>query len=152
MSNKITTLHPSGDLNTNVYPNILSDNIPSNAITQAKINDGAISTSKMGFHLYEHTYRMRAYSGGSSIGDLYFKWLSTSQDAITLSDLVDRNIIMYGRVYDSGNNQYANIVYDISYDSLSEDYYLECTNEEDEPQIILDSTSPLTLLSTRTLF
>lgn len=152
MANKITTLHPSGDLNTNVYPNILSDNIPNNAITQAKITDGAISQSKMGFHLYEHTYRMRAYSGGSSIGDLYFKWLSTSQDAITLSDLVDRYIIMYGRVYDSGNNQYANIVYDISYDSLSEDYYLECTNEDDEPQIILDSTSPLTLLSTRALF
>ena len=37
MSNIIDTLHPKGSLTDNLYPNILSDNIPNYAITTAKL-------------------------------------------------------------------------------------------------------------------
>lgn len=37
-NNIITTLHPQGDSNTNIYPNILADNIPNNSIDNSKLN------------------------------------------------------------------------------------------------------------------
>lgn len=48
MADKFQTLHPLGDRTTNVYPNIKSANIP----------NGAISTLKMGFHLYANFCRV----------------------------------------------------------------------------------------------
>ena len=47
MANKIDTLHPKDDLETNIYPNIVSDNIPSNAITTDKIKDGSVTNNKL---------------------------------------------------------------------------------------------------------
>ena len=47
MANKIDTLHPKDDLETNIYPNIVSDNIPSNAITTDKIKDGSVTNTKL---------------------------------------------------------------------------------------------------------
>lgn len=34
----ITTLHPQGDTTTNIYPNILPDNIPINGVDATKLN------------------------------------------------------------------------------------------------------------------
>ncbi len=48
MSNIIDTLHPKGSLTDNLYPNILSDNIPDAAINTAKIADGSITSAKIG--------------------------------------------------------------------------------------------------------
>lgn len=47
MGNKIDTLHPKGDLTTDLYPNIISDNIPNGAITNNKIADNTISGAKL---------------------------------------------------------------------------------------------------------
>ena len=57
MANLIKQLHKKNDNTTNIYPNILSDNIPNdavttdkiinNAITTAKISDGAVTTGKI---------------------------------------------------------------------------------------------------------
>lgn len=47
MSDKITTLKQKNDTTVNIYPNIKSDNIPSNAVTEAKINLAAVSTAKI---------------------------------------------------------------------------------------------------------
>lgn len=44
MADKITTLHPRGNPSTNIYPNIVEENIPS----------GAVTIDKLGFHLYEN--------------------------------------------------------------------------------------------------
>lgn len=37
-NNIITTLHPQGDSNTKIYPNILPDNIPNNSVDTSKLN------------------------------------------------------------------------------------------------------------------
>ena len=47
MSEIITTLHKKDDTTVDVYPNIKGDNIPSGAITTAKINDGAVTYDKL---------------------------------------------------------------------------------------------------------
>lgn len=47
MADLITTLKKKGDTSTNVYPNVKSDNIPNNAITTVKINDGAVTNAKI---------------------------------------------------------------------------------------------------------
>ena len=47
MPDKITTLHPKGDLATNVYPNIKQENIPNDAITTDKIVNSAVTESKI---------------------------------------------------------------------------------------------------------
>ena len=47
MSEVIKTLHKKGDASVEVYPNIKSDNIPSSAVTTAKLDDGAITTAKL---------------------------------------------------------------------------------------------------------
>lgn len=47
MNDKIDTLHPINDLQTNIYPNIVSDNIPDGAVTESKIADGSIINSKI---------------------------------------------------------------------------------------------------------
>lgn len=47
MADKISTLHPKGDLSTNIYPNIKRENIPANAISTTQIDDGAIIESKI---------------------------------------------------------------------------------------------------------
>lgn len=47
MANVITTLHPENQEDINLYPNIISDNIPRNAITKEKIDNNAIDTSKI---------------------------------------------------------------------------------------------------------
>ena len=44
---KISTLHPKGDLTTNIYPNIVADNIPSGAITADKIASKTITNSEL---------------------------------------------------------------------------------------------------------
>lgn len=50
MSDKITTLHPRGNPSTNIYPNIVGENIP----------QGAVSIDKVGFHLYENYIQIEA--------------------------------------------------------------------------------------------
>lgn len=47
MSDVITNLHPKDDNTINLRPNIVSDNIPSNAVTTAKIADEAITNTKI---------------------------------------------------------------------------------------------------------
>lgn len=47
MSDVITNLHPKDDNTINLRPNIVSDNIPSNAVTTDKINDAAVTTDKI---------------------------------------------------------------------------------------------------------
>lgn len=47
MSEIITTLHKKDDSTVNVYPNIKADNIPSGAITTAKIANGAVTEDKL---------------------------------------------------------------------------------------------------------
>lgn len=47
MSDIITTLKEKGTPTNSVYPNIVSDNIPNNAITNTKIADGSITTNKI---------------------------------------------------------------------------------------------------------
>lgn len=47
MSDVITNLHPKDDNTINLRPNIVSDNIPSNAVTTDKINDAAVTTAKI---------------------------------------------------------------------------------------------------------
>ena len=44
---KISTLHPKGDLTTNIYPNIVADNIPNGAITADKIASKTITDSEL---------------------------------------------------------------------------------------------------------
>lgn len=76
MSEILQTLRKKNDTSVEVYPNIKSDNIPADAITTAKILDGAVTEdkigtgsvtsskigdgsiliTKIGFHLYEHIY------------------------------------------------------------------------------------------------
>ena len=43
MAEIITTLHPDGDENTNLYPNIKKQNIPSNSISTDKLDDNVLS-------------------------------------------------------------------------------------------------------------
>ena len=40
MANIITTLHPQNDENSNLYPNIVKENIPDGSIDMAKLDDG----------------------------------------------------------------------------------------------------------------
>lgn len=47
MSDVITNLHPKDDNTINLRPNIVSDNIPSNAVTTDKINDAAVTRDKI---------------------------------------------------------------------------------------------------------
>lgn len=47
MSDIITTLHPKGTPTDNLYPNIKSDNIPSGAVTNAKIGSNAVTSGKI---------------------------------------------------------------------------------------------------------
>ena len=47
MSDVITNLHPKDDNTVNLRPNIVSDNIPSGAVTTDKINDAAVTTAKI---------------------------------------------------------------------------------------------------------
>ena len=48
MANKIiTTLHPKTDENTDLYPNIVKENIPVDAIDSSKVADGSISKVKL---------------------------------------------------------------------------------------------------------
>ncbi len=48
MSEILQTLRKKNDTSVEVYPNIKSDNIPSGAVTEAKINDGAVTENKIG--------------------------------------------------------------------------------------------------------
>lgn len=47
MSDVITNLHPKDDNTVNLRPNIVSDNIPTGAVTTDKINDAAVTTAKI---------------------------------------------------------------------------------------------------------
>lgn len=47
MSDIITTLKEKGTPTNSVYPNIVGDNIPNNAVTNTKIADGSITTNKI---------------------------------------------------------------------------------------------------------
>lgn len=47
MSEVITTLHKKGDNTVDVYPNIKSDNIPNDAVTEDKILNGSVTTNKI---------------------------------------------------------------------------------------------------------
>lgn len=47
MSEVITTLHKKGDNTVDVYPNIKSENIPNDAVSEDKILDGAVTTDKI---------------------------------------------------------------------------------------------------------
>ena len=43
MAEIITNLHPDGDENTNLYPNIKKENIPSKSISTDKLDDNVLS-------------------------------------------------------------------------------------------------------------
>lgn len=43
MADIITNLHPDGDVNTNLYPNIKKENIPSKSISTDKLDDNVLS-------------------------------------------------------------------------------------------------------------
>ena len=43
MADIITNLHPDGDKNTNLYPNIKKENIPSKSISTDKLDDNVLS-------------------------------------------------------------------------------------------------------------
>lgn len=47
MSQIVETLKKKGDTSVDVYPNIITDNIPASAVTSAKIADGAITSAKI---------------------------------------------------------------------------------------------------------
>lgn len=51
---KISTLHPKGDLTTNIYPNIVADNIPNGAITAEKIASKTITDSELADHCIDN--------------------------------------------------------------------------------------------------
>lgn len=92
MANKIDTLHPKDDLETNIYPNIVSDNIPSNAITTDKIADGAVTGAKIASDtitndnlVYDNTYDVE----GVQTETLFVEDTATIDGKATLkSDLI----------------------------------------------------------------
>ena len=92
MSDKIDTLHPKDDLETNIYPNIVSDNIPSGAITTDKIADGAVTGAKIASAtitndnlVYDNTYIVE----GVTTETLYVEDTSTIGGKVTMkSDLI----------------------------------------------------------------
>lgn len=68
MSDVITNLHPKDDNTINLRPNIISDNIPSNAVTTDKINDAAVTTAKIADEAITNTK--------IADGSIYFQHLS----------------------------------------------------------------------------
>lgn len=67
MSDVITNLHPKDDNTINLRPNIVSDNIPSNAVTTDKINDAAVTTAKIADESITYT---KIASGAVGYGQL----------------------------------------------------------------------------------
>lgn len=74
MADTYTNLHPEGDLSTNVYPNVQSDNIPSSAVTTEKIANSAVTAAKIAsgaisshadFQDFLKTYFRGKYAGGA---------------------------------------------------------------------------------------
>ena len=80
MSDKLVTLHLESDDSVKVYPNIKSDNIPSGAVTKAKIGVNSVGTDELENNLYHHRFGL-AHSSGSNIFSLRFNaFLNESQE------------------------------------------------------------------------
>lgn len=61
--NKITTLHPINDPTTNLYPNIIAENIPEGSIDDSKVKDHGLSESKLNFRLKQYHVVVRTATG-----------------------------------------------------------------------------------------
>ena len=79
MSDKLVTLHLESDDSVNVYPNIKSANIPSGAVTKAKMAVNSVGTDELENNLYHHQFGL-AHSSGANIFSLRFNaFLNESQ-------------------------------------------------------------------------
>lgn len=74
MSEKITTLHLESDSSVEVYPNIRSANIPSGAVTKAKMAVNSVGKDELENNLYHHQFGL-AHSSGANIFSLRFNAL-----------------------------------------------------------------------------
>lgn len=79
MSEKITTLHLETDSSVEVYPNIKSVNIPSGAITKAKMAVNSVGTDELENNLYHHQFGLE-HSSGDNIFSLRFNALLNESD------------------------------------------------------------------------
>lgn len=129
MSDIVTTLHPENDANTNLYPNIVKDNIPEGSIDVSKLDSNIINLLNnigelhpSGVDTSEHILAKTSDTGiwiGSDTGKWYYwngttytvggDYIENSIDAIyhngnQLKDNNDENIIPVIDISDVGTN------------------------------------------------
>lgn len=85
MAIKVTTLHPRGEPNTNVYPNIIGDCIPSDAVTSSKIAEKSINRNHLNFELWATHIEVTSEFNQLTYGSAYFTIISTQK--VTLDNL-----------------------------------------------------------------
>lgn len=92
MSQVITTLNKKGDRTIEIYPNIVSDNIPSDAVTTTKIANASITTQKLDDGAVTET---KIYDASVTRNKLSYKCVNEDKiddGAVTNSKIADGSI------------------------------------------------------------
>ena len=103
MSKIHTTLHKKGDSSVDVYPNIESENIPSNAVTTDKIIDSAVTTAKI---IDGAVTTGKIASNAVTTGKLASNSVTTAKidtDAVTNAKIAD-GAVTQGKIADGAVN------------------------------------------------